>query len=306
MNHLMVLILFLVFLSLTAWTSIVFLLFLNTRKRVLGWEAAIGSSLMAITGGLLLHYYGLNSGFPTGVVPTVICFAGTLSVQACLPFFTYSLLCLQPPRPVRIAFHSATVFYSSAFFFIPLALRYDLVGPFARNIPDPLSLTAFIAYGIVFYGTLGYCFALGFIKGKTIGDKSLRRIRTGTFGIAFMFLPFLVLFSVLRNQNAAVVFLSLMFLALSITNLYHSVFFSKQPAYLAGKVLSEQFIRQFGISEREREVIMLLLQGKANKEIADTLSISVRTVENHLSNIYQKTETSGRLQVINLIRVHAG
>jgi hypothetical protein len=36
-----------------------------------------------------------------------------------------------------------------------------------------------------------------------------------------------------------------------------------------------------------------------------TLVISVRTVENHLSSIYQKTETTGRVQVINLIRVHA-
>jgi DNA-binding CsgD family transcriptional regulator len=49
-------------------------------------------------------------------------------------------------------------------------------------------------------------------------------------------------------------------------------------------------------SEREHEVISLLLKGKSNKEMAVALNISVRTVEFHLSNIYTKLEVSSRTE----------
>lgn len=42
------------------------------------------------------------------------------------------------------------------------------------------------------------------------------------------------------------------------------------------------------LSTREREVLKLIAEGISNKEIADLLSISVRTVENHRANIMRK------------------
>ncbi len=52
------------------------------------------------------------------------------------------------------------------------------------------------------------------------------------------------------------------------------------------------------LSNREREVIGLLLQGKSNKLIAASLGISERTVEFHLKNIYNKYQVSSRLELI--------
>ncbi len=43
-----------------------------------------------------------------------------------------------------------------------------------------------------------------------------------------------------------------------------------------------------GLSKREREVVCLLASGKANKEAANTLGISVRTVEAHRAKIMLK------------------
>lgn len=43
------------------------------------------------------------------------------------------------------------------------------------------------------------------------------------------------------------------------------------------------------LSEREREVLILVAQGMANKEIADRLNISVHTVMSHRKNITHKT-----------------
>jgi len=41
-------------------------------------------------------------------------------------------------------------------------------------------------------------------------------------------------------------------------------------------------------TSREREIIQLIAEGKSNKEIADTLNISFKTVKNHRSNLMEK------------------
>jgi pimeloyl-ACP methyl ester carboxylesterase/DNA-binding CsgD family transcriptional regulator len=50
----------------------------------------------------------------------------------------------------------------------------------------------------------------------------------------------------------------------------------------------------FGLSDRELEVLRLVAAGHSNAEIAAELSISVRTVERHLTNLYTKMGLLGR------------
>ena len=52
------------------------------------------------------------------------------------------------------------------------------------------------------------------------------------------------------------------------------------------------------LSEREREVAQILLQGKSNKQIALELGISNRTVEFHLRNMYTKLGAASRTEAI--------
>jgi DNA-binding CsgD family transcriptional regulator len=49
-----------------------------------------------------------------------------------------------------------------------------------------------------------------------------------------------------------------------------------------------------GLSPRELEVVSLIAQGRSNAEIAATLVISLRTVERHVSTIYEKLGAHGR------------
>jgi len=49
-----------------------------------------------------------------------------------------------------------------------------------------------------------------------------------------------------------------------------------------------------GLSEREIEVLRLLAAGLTNRAIAEALTISERTVDRHVSNIYTKLDISTR------------
>lgn len=50
------------------------------------------------------------------------------------------------------------------------------------------------------------------------------------------------------------------------------------------------------LTEREIEVLAQVANGKFNKEIANSLNISERTVKNHISNIFRKIDVSDRTQ----------
>ena len=73
-----------------------------------------------------------------------------------------------------------------------------------------------------------------------------------------------------------------------------SLFFQRQAA----ATLPAAFIDRYQISPRETEVLQLLIQGRSNKEIGETLFISARTVETHLHNMYGKCGVKSRLELI--------
>ena len=61
---------------------------------------------------------------------------------------------------------------------------------------------------------------------------------------------------------------------------------------------------QYNVSQREQEILILLIKGNTNKEIADTLFIAIPTVKNHIHNIYQKLGVNTRYQLIHLVTMY--
>ncbi|KEF42502.1 MAG: LuxR family transcriptional regulator [Cyanobium sp. CACIAM 14] len=58
------------------------------------------------------------------------------------------------------------------------------------------------------------------------------------------------------------------------------------------------------LSERELEIIELVAAGLTNQEIAGQLTISKRTVDNHVSNIFTKTGAKNRVALLNWAMDH--
>ncbi len=64
-------------------------------------------------------------------------------------------------------------------------------------------------------------------------------------------------------------------------------------------MILKKFNNAASLSDREIQVIELVSIGLTNNEIAEKLEISKRTVDNHLSNILEKTKTGNRVQLLN-------
>ena len=56
--------------------------------------------------------------------------------------------------------------------------------------------------------------------------------------------------------------------------------------------------RQHALSPREEEVLSLMAKGLGNEVIAETLSISLGTVKNHVSNLYSKLGVRSRAEAV--------
>ena len=62
-------------------------------------------------------------------------------------------------------------------------------------------------------------------------------------------------------------------------------------------MLRETLIQK-GLSNREAEVAVLVSQGLPNKEVAEKLFVTEKTVKFHLTNIYKKMSVKSRAQLI--------
>jgi DNA-binding CsgD family transcriptional regulator len=56
------------------------------------------------------------------------------------------------------------------------------------------------------------------------------------------------------------------------------------------------------LTPREKEVLVLVLEGKTSKEAGAALGLSTRTIEYHLGNIYKKLGVSSKMQAFREVR----
>lgn len=80
--------------------------------------------------------------------------------------------------------------------------------------------------------------------------------------------------------------------------IFEAVFFTIAVFY----TIKEQPTKSIDLSifsEREKEVIDLLIKGRTNKEMAETLYVSTNTIKFHLSNIYEKSKVKNKAEAIS-------
>lgn len=84
------------------------------------------------------------------------------------------------------------------------------------------------------------------------------------------------------------------------------------PAKIAAKLVTKlvkgnddvqkKSLEEFQITQREKEVCMLLIEGMTNKEICEKLYLSTGTVKNYITNIYNKLGVSNRTAAVLFLK----
>ena len=74
------------------------------------------------------------------------------------------------------------------------------------------------------------------------------------------------------------------------------------PATVEVRELPEAFVAKYGITGRERDIILKVSEGKSNADIARDLVVSIATVKTHLHNIYAKLGVESRYSLLARVR----
>ncbi|MDD3056798.1 MAG: helix-turn-helix transcriptional regulator [Sphaerochaeta sp.] len=167
-------------------------------------------------------------------------------------------------------------------------------GDWVKALDDTIRYHFFSAsMFLVIHGILGCIYAK---RATTWEEERLLK------GICYTFLPLFFLFPLDLLFFRKVAF-KLVYLSFAVLSVYLYYFISRRYflTYEKAGKLTVAKAKQLGISDREREIITLLVEGLSNQEIAKKLFISPNTVKTHIKNIYAKLGVNNRLQLFSLI-----
>lgn len=197
-------------------------------------------------------------------------------------------------RKHRISTVWQNIFYTvTAILFVLAALSYFV--PLGKII-EPI---VFIFLGVSVVLSM---IVIRFTKpNKSVAYReSIERNFATLFIILIPFSLFASYFLALRGHNLTFGFtLPVAFILLAVNKLLDDL--KRLSLFKPVAEVSEQHFKNYHISAREREILLLLIQGKTYQEIADQLFISVPTVKTHVSTIYRKCSVKNRSQLQSLL-----
>jgi DNA-binding CsgD family transcriptional regulator len=179
-------------------------------------------------------------------------------------------------------------------------------------IAFPRAVFLQIGLGAVLFAMIvyGVAFSIGHLS--RIGERALRRALVIFLALtvvffplmladaAMSFAPFLSMFQFLNNLAQPAYFL-----ILNCLTIIFGLRYLNRPAFSEKGRLSPYFLDTFKVTDREAQIIGMLLEGSTTGRIAELLFISPKTAENHVYNIYQKLRVRNRVQLFQLIRTNA-
>ncbi len=273
-------------------------LFINhsNKKKALTFFIGLNISLFIIQNGIVLNLYSDRIAEKSGfilIAANIFDILGTAFSSLFGLFLAYYLLGKAVSGIKIIIFFAVPVFQLTGITvgqFVSLPILETLIR---------ISIFAVIAYEVLFV-LLNY---------KQISNYELKKAIRIFSIITLIFLPILILegfredikwlsdFSILKSLA-----LPSFLLAVNICSLVFSVTYFNSPAFIENNKLTGFFIQKYGITEKESEVIELLVAGNTYKQVAEKLFIANKTVDNHVQNIYKKLEVTSKIQLANLVR----
>ncbi len=187
-------------------------------------------------------------------------------------------------------------------FFLLLAAVYLAVG-IAKEITGNVLLDQ--AMLLIFVFVVGFSLVVMLKNIKTIENKTARASALSIIIVSACMVPAILLalfFPALRPFLFGVYFLALSITIMTFLFITFVRIGREDGDKKTNNALTLQDLEEYHITEREFSVILLISQGLTNKEIASELGISANTVNNHVANIYGKTQVRSRIDLLNLLK----
>ena len=209
-----------------------------------------------------------------------------------VPYFTTWIIAHPWRNPYK------TIFFICSLVFVGVSIA-DLV--FDSVILSRLSF-------LICLFVIAFCLVVMLRNRKGIEDRDVRHMILTIVIVGLSLLPFIMasfFVDYIRSITSQVIILAysiviLVFLFISISRkLSEEKEIVDKEEEKNGSAVD---LSLYHITEREEEIIELICAGNTNKEIAQKLSLSVNTVSNHITNIFDKTGVRSRIDLLNLVR----
>jgi DNA-binding CsgD family transcriptional regulator len=284
--------------------GIIFVALLSWERSGMRWLRDLAFVLLA--GSILLmldllRLYEITAGWPPGpaarVVLAALSGAGNLMLVLAIPLFVWGITPLPLGRVQRVLRPIGTAV-------IPLLGVLDEVFEVtALHIMNDLAIAGLLVSAAIIM-------AIGF---RRIAEPQTRQMVKQMLWLTIASiilgrgqLVVTNLLGIAQELRRVRMMQVLYYLAVLAVVLEYAVKYLFRPGGSIDVVLSPEFVRRFGISKRECDIISMIVQGYVNRTIAERLFISDRTVKNHISSIYRKTGAVNKVQLLNMVRNNMG
>lgn len=269
----------------------------NNKKKALLLFIALNISFFLIQNSIALGLYSKYVTQVSQLIPffyKLLDFIGTSFSSLFGLFFINNLFGLEITKLKKKIFLS--VFF---FQFAAIAIYF---------LYEPHYILSFIIRASII-SVIVYEINIGLKNYKHVVNINLKQAIKSFILITIIFLPFIILdsykafFQVIRNiELLKMAALPSYFLAINIFNVIFVLKYFNTPPLIENNKLTDYFKQKYDITEKQSEIIELIIAGATYKQIAEKLFISPKTVDNHLQNIYKKLNINSKMQLSHFVR----
>ncbi len=222
--------------------------------------------------------------------------AGEILQFFLLPVLAFAVFGKEIPRKLKVISKIYAVIIVATF---PLEVLFK--NPIIHSTRD-------LAGYFVFYS---FSYVIIFLNYRKASSSNLQKVLRSYLILALTVIPYAFIFQTgiaagfIHIHHPEIPFpyilYCLLFNILCLVNAYKYLF---APVNKREQVLTENFLQKYNITERENEIITLLLKGYNNHQIGKLLFISSGTVKNHVYNVFQKIGVENRTQLAYMMHLH--
>ncbi len=275
--------------SITALVDASFIYAKHRKKILMYWITFLASLSLFLTSICIEHYSDLfELGKKTAFLAELIERTALVCCVYSVPVFFHTLLGVTlnslQKLTIKIAMITAIV-----------------TGVFSLVLNSVLFSNLTIVTLLV--GVISYIVILTLLNKNNIGNILVRKSIVHFIVTTTLFSPLFIL-DILFDYSIYSLAEPFYLLLVSLFCISFSFRYFNQPAFYDDSGLTPYFVDNYQLTDRECEIIVQLLRGDSNKEIGNSLFISIKTVEAHLSKIFKKTDVSNRIRLVNLIQTN--